>query len=90
MAWRNGRLADLGAGQVNFKTPTLREVARTRPYMHDGSLRTLEDVIEFYDRGGRPNPHLDSEIPPLRLSTAEKRALAAFLECLSGDLRGGL
>ena len=46
---------DLGA----FKTPTLREVARTAPYMHDGSVTTLEEVIEFYDRGGRPNPYLD-------------------------------
>lgn len=90
VAWRNGRLADPGGGQGNFKTPTLREVARTGPYMHDGSLRALEDVIEFYDRGGRPNPHLDPEIRPLRLSVEQKRALAAFLESLSGELREGL
>ena len=56
VAWRDGKLADLGAGQGNFKTPTLREVARTAPYMHDGSLATLEDVVEYYDRGGNRNP----------------------------------
>ena len=48
--------------------------------MHDGSLATLEDVIEFYDGGGRPNPHIDPEIHPLRLTVEEKRALAAFLK----------
>ncbi|MBI3665061.1 MAG: cytochrome-c peroxidase [Acidobacteria bacterium] len=90
VAWRNGRLSDPGAGQGNFKTPTLREAARTGPYMHDGSLRRLEEVVEFYDRGGHPNPHLDPEIRPLRLSGAEKHALAAFLRALSGDLREGL
>jgi cytochrome c peroxidase len=90
VAWRNGHLADPGAGEGNFKTPTLREVARTSPYMHDGSFRTLENVIEFYDRGGRPNPHLDPKIRPLRLSAPEKRALATFLRSLSGNLREGL
>ena len=54
IAWRDGKFADAGAGLGNFKTPTLREVARTAPYMHDGSLATLEDVIEYYDRGGNP------------------------------------
>jgi cytochrome c peroxidase len=50
VAWRDGRFTDAGAGQGNFKTPTLREIARTAPYMHDGSLATLEEVIEYYDR----------------------------------------
>ena len=80
-----GRDADRGA----FKTPTLREVARTAPYMHDGSLRRLEDVIEFYDRGGRPNRGLDSEIRPLRLTGTEKRSLVALLRALSGELVEG-
>ena len=62
VAWRDGKFADPGAGQGNFKTPTLREIARTAPYMHDGSLATLEDVIEYYDRGGNRNPGLDPEI----------------------------
>ncbi len=84
VAWREGKLADEGAGRGDFKTPTLREIARTAPYMHDGSLATLEDVIAFYDRGGRANPHLDPEIRPLRLSAEEKRALASFLRSLNG------
>ena len=77
--------ADLGA----FKTPTLREIARTAPYMHDGSLASLEAVIDFYDRGGNPNPHLDDEIRPARFTPAEKRALIAFLRTLSGELQEG-
>ncbi|MBI3697315.1 MAG: cytochrome-c peroxidase [Acidobacteria bacterium] len=89
VAWRNGTLADPGAGRGDFKTPTLREVARTGPYMHDGSIPALKDVIEFYDRGGRPNPHLDPEIRPLHLSVSQKRTLAAFLESLRGEVREG-
>lgn len=83
IAWRNGNFGDVGAGQGNFKTPTLREVARTAPYMHDGSLATLEDVINYYDRGGNPNPYLDVELHPLHLTAGEKGALAAFLRSLS-------
>jgi len=96
IAWRpstrsgqGGALADRGAGQGNFKTPTLREVARTAPYMHDGSLQTLEGVVDFYDRGGRPNPNIDPEPHPLRLSVEEKQALVAFLKSLSGTIREG-
>jgi cytochrome c peroxidase len=70
-----------------FKTPTLREVTRTAPYMHDGSLPTLEAVVDYYDRGGNVNPLLDPEIRPLRLSTEEKRALVSFLASLSGEIR---
>ena len=72
-----------------FKTPTLREVARTSPYMHDGSLRTLEEVVNFYSDGGRRNPAQDPEIRPLRLTPTEKRALVAFLKSLSGTIREG-
>lgn len=71
-----------------FKVPTLREVARTAPYMHDGSLATLQDVVEFYDQGGRPNPNLIRIIGPLRLTPAEKGGLVAFLESLSGVVTG--
>lgn len=67
-----------------FKTPTLREVANTAPYMHDGSLASLEEVVDFYDRGGRPNPLLDPELRPLRLTAAEKQQLIAFLRAVSG------
>ena len=52
--------------------------------MHDGSLSTLDDVVNFYDGGGRPNPNLDAEIHALRLSADEKCALVDFLKCLSG------
>jgi len=83
IAWRDGKLADIGGGQGNFKTPTLREIARTAPYMHDGSFATLEDVIEYYDRGGNRNPFLDAELRQLRLTTEEKRMLAAFLRSLA-------
>jgi cytochrome c peroxidase len=81
-----GYYADEGAGYGTFKTPTLREVARTAPYMHDGSLATLEDVVEFYDGGGRPNPSIDPEIHPLQFSVEEKQALVAFLKSLSGSI----
>jgi cytochrome c peroxidase len=75
-----GDSADLG----RFKVPTLRNVSRTAPYMHDGSLRTLEEVVSFYDSGGGKNPRLDAEIRVLRLDAAERRALAAFLRALTG------
>lgn len=80
---------DPGAGNGAFKTPTLREIARTAPYMHDGSLRRLEDVIDFYERGGQPNPHLDAEIRPLKLTPGDKRALVALLRTLSGEVQDG-
>ena len=57
--------------------------------MHDGSLATLEDVVEFYDDGGRVNPNLDPEIRPLRFTAEEKRDLVAFLQALSGVIREG-
>jgi len=89
VAWRDGKLADEGAGQGNFKTPTLREVAETAPYMHDGSLAALEDVVGFYDKGGNANPGLDSELHPLHLTAEEKRGLTAFLKSLSGKIIEG-
>ncbi len=64
----------------SFKTPTLREIARTAPYMHDGSLATLEEVVEYYDKGGTPNPQLDEAIFPLNLKEDEKRDLVTFLK----------
>ena len=76
-------------GRGDFKTPTLREVEHTAPYMHDGSLATLDDVIEFYDGGGRANPALDPEIRPLRLSAEERRQLVAFLRTVSGAVQFG-
>lgn len=74
--------ADRGA----FKTPMLRNVALTGPYLHDGSEKTLADVVDFYDRGGVPNPDLDPLMLPLHLTAAEKADLVAFLESLTGTL----
>lgn len=66
-----------------FKTPTLRNIAASAPYFHDGSAKTLEDVIEFYDKGGTKNPYLSNEIKPLNLTAKEKADLVAFLKSLS-------
>ena len=64
----------------SFKTPTLREIARTAPYMHDGSLKTLEEVIAHYIKGGTPSPQVDEELFPLKLSTDEAADLITFLK----------
>jgi cytochrome c peroxidase len=69
-----------------FKTPTLRNIAETAPYMHDGSDATLIEVVEFYNKGGTPNPNLSKEIKPLNLTAQEKRDLVEFLESLSGTV----
>lgn len=77
---------ELGA----FKTPTLRDIAATPPYMHDGSLATLRQVVEHYDNGGvtnpkdAPNPYLSGGIRPLNLTGQQESDLVAFLEALSG------
>jgi cytochrome c peroxidase len=73
--------ADLGA----FKTPQLRNVARTAPYMHDGSEKTLRDVVEFYDRGGNANPWLDGGMRPLGLTEQEKSDLVALMETFTSS-----
>lgn len=83
---------DIGLGGIGtakqsgrFLTPSLRDVARTAPYMHDGSLATLKDVVAFFDRGGNPSPGRDPRIVPLGLTEQEKADLVAFLESLTGD-----
>ncbi|MCP9473256.1 MAG: c-type cytochrome [Nitrospira sp.] len=68
-----------------FKTPTLREIARTAPYMHDGRFKTLEEVVEFYNKGGIKNPFLDNTIIPLELTEQEKQDLVAMLKSLNGE-----
>ncbi len=80
-----GREEDRG----RFKTPTLRGLALTAPYMHDGSLSTLEEVVEFYRRGGRPNTHLDPLLQPIAMSDEDARHLVAFLRALSRRSEGG-
>jgi cytochrome c peroxidase len=67
-----------------YKTPSLRNVALTAPYMHDGSLATLKDVVEFYNAGGIPNENLDPKIKPLNLSDQDIAALVEFLRSLTG------
>ena len=73
---------DLG----KFKTPTLRNIALTAPYMHDGSIKTLEEVIEHYDKGGDKNRYIDNKIFPLHLTQQEKADLAAFMQTLTSHL----
>lgn len=68
-----------------FKVPTLREVEHTGPYMHDGSLKTLEAVIDYYDKGGNKNKNLHPLMRPLHLSDQDKKALLSFLKALSGE-----
>ena len=75
--------ADRGA----FKTPSLRNIAQTSPYMHDGSLKTLKEVVDLYVGGGNSNPHLDKEIRELDFLSGRERAdLVAFLESLTGEM----
>jgi len=69
-----------------FKTPTVRDITRTAPYMHDGSEPTLEAVVEYYNKGGIKNPSLDSKMAPLNLSDVEKSDLVAFMKALTGKV----
>lgn len=69
-----------------FKTPALREIARTAPYMHDGSVNTLEEVIDLFNKGGIANSNLEPVIRPLGLTSEEKKDLIAFLRSLNGNL----
>ena len=97
VAWRTGVLTDEGRAGVTsapadrgaFKTPTLREISRTAPYMHDGSLMSLHEVIEYYDTGGAKSPSLDPKLRTLHLSPMEKADLAAFLDSLTGRIHEG-
>jgi cytochrome c peroxidase len=96
---KTGKFADLGRWAIDpigakldadigaFKTPSVREVAHTGPYMHDGSLGTLEQVVEHYDKGGTPNPSLDPDMKPLNLTAQEKADVVAFMKALSGETK---
>ena len=68
-----------------FKTPTLRDVAETPPYMHDGSIKTLKEVVDLYDKGGKLNKNLDKDIKPLKLTSDQRADLVEFLRALTGD-----
>ncbi|MCA9016285.1 MAG: c-type cytochrome [Planctomycetaceae bacterium] len=67
-----------------FKTPTIRNVEFSAPYMHDGSLKTLEEVVEHYNKGGTPNPYLSEKVKKLNLSDQDKKDLVAFMKACSG------
>jgi cytochrome c peroxidase len=75
--------AALGA----FKTPSVRDVERSAPYMHDGSLATLEQVVDHYDKGGIANPALDTDMKKLELTAQEKSDVVAFMKALSGEAK---
>jgi cytochrome c peroxidase len=72
---------DIGA----FKTPTLRNIAVTAPYMHDGSMETLWDVMDHYNKGGVPNPNLDGGMQRLGLTEAQIDDMVAFMEALTSE-----
>jgi cytochrome c peroxidase len=89
-----GGSPDIGIGAISnrplegfFQTPSLRNVAETAPYMHDGSMETLEEVVEFYDRGGDAQPGRPGELRPLHLTAQDKESLVAFLRSLTGSQR---
>jgi len=75
------RKKDIGA----FKTPTLRSIIETSPYMHDGVFQTLEEVIDFLNKGGNTNAHLSPLMKPLNLTSGEKGDVLAFLQALTGE-----
>lgn len=79
-----GRKEDKGA----FKTPTLRNIEQTAPYMHNGVFETLEEVINFYAEGGVRNRHIDKEMKPIKLTDLEKQELVLFLITPTGDISG--
>src|SRR5262249_48677872 len=77
----SGNAMDIGA----FKTPSLRDVELTAPYFHDGSARTLDEVVEFYVKGGNDNTNRDWQLEPVRLSQQERADLVEFLKSLTSD-----
>jgi cytochrome c peroxidase len=79
--WKKADGSDVGT----FITPTLRELNHTAPYMHNGMLKTLKDVVAFYNAGGGDDPNKDATLEPLGLSDKEQADLVAFLEALTGD-----
>jgi len=85
------RISTVQSDLKRFKTPTLRDVARRGPYMHDGSLATLDDVVRFYARGAGGDPDQDPHLRPFLLSLGDDdlRSLVAFLEALTGEDRPG-
>lgn len=94
VGFEEGQMRDLGRYDVtlrksdwgSFRTPPLHDVANTAPYMHDGSLETLEEVVDFYARGGNSNPNLDPVMVPRQFSRRDRLDLVAFLRALEVDV----
>jgi cytochrome c peroxidase len=90
----NEDMGDLGRYDVTklnidrgaFKTPTLRDVALTGPYMHDGKLKTLKDVVDFYAGKGNSNPNLDQRMTRIELSGQDRSDLVEFMKSLTGQI----
>jgi cytochrome c peroxidase len=90
----DGEFTDLGRFEVTkqdsdkgaFKTPTLRNVALSGPYMHDGKLKTLKDVVDFYAGGGNSNPYLDKRMSAIHLSGRDRADLVEFMKALTGEM----
>ncbi|WP_240911372.1 cytochrome-c peroxidase [Paludisphaera soli] len=80
-----GNKTDLSLG--SFKTPTVRNAELTGPYMHDGSMKTLEEVMDHYNKGGTPNPSLDKDMVPLKLTPEEVADVIAFMKALTGEVK---
>ena len=83
------RLTGLETDRARFKMPTLRNVSLTAPYMHDGSLQTLESVVAHYDSGGKSHPNKSVLVRPLGLTATEKADLVAFLRSLTDESFAG-
>ena len=90
----SGEFTDVGRFQEtkvakdmgSFKTPTMRNVAKTGPYMHDGSLKTLKEVVDFYAGGGNSNPYLASDMKKIKLTGQDRLDLVNFMESLTGEI----
>jgi cytochrome c peroxidase len=90
----DGEFSDKGRFEVTrldvdkgaFKTPTLRGVAVSGPYMHDGKLKTLKEVVDFYAGGGNSNPYLDKRISTIQLSGRDRSDLVEFMKSLTGEI----
>jgi cytochrome c peroxidase len=94
----DGEFTDLGRFETTkrdsdkgaFKTPTLRNVAVSGPYMHDGKLKTLKDVVDFYAGQGNSNPYLDKRISAIQLSGRDRADLVEFMKSLTGEMPSNL
>jgi cytochrome c peroxidase len=95
---RVGRIVDTGRQRIStkgedlraFKTPTLRDITRRGPYMHNGQFETLADVIRYYAGGGSEDPEQDKRLQPFEITEGEICDLVAFLGSLAGETRPGL